>query len=59
MKELRTTASNREWIALATVYVIWGSTYLGIAVAGDPSNKRFCGETVASFSSQVRRFGRR
>lgn len=27
--------SARAWIALATVYVIWGSTYLGIALAGE------------------------
>src|SRR5438445_8369862 len=33
MKQLRQATSNREWIALATVYVIWGSTYLGIRVA--------------------------
>ena len=25
----------RAWIALGTVYVIWGSTYLGIALAGE------------------------
>ena len=27
--------SARVWIALATVYVIWGSTYLGIELAGE------------------------
>ncbi len=25
----------RAWLALATVYVVWGSTYLGIALAGE------------------------
>lgn len=27
--------SSRAWVALATVYVIWGSTYLGIEFAGE------------------------
>ena len=27
--------SARAWTALWTVYLIWGSTYLGIKVAGD------------------------
>ena len=27
--------ARRVWIALATVYVIWGSTYLGIELAGE------------------------
>ena len=27
--------SNRAWAALAAVYVIWGSTYLGIELAGE------------------------
>jgi drug/metabolite transporter (DMT)-like permease len=25
----------RAWVALSTVYVVWGSTYLGIALAGE------------------------
>jgi len=25
----------KVWVALATVYVIWGSTYLGIELAGE------------------------
>ncbi|MBA3842151.1 MAG: EamA family transporter [Actinobacteria bacterium] len=29
------TPKARVWTALVTVYVIWGSTYLGIAVAGE------------------------
>ena len=33
MKRLRKATSNGEWIALANVYVIWGSTYLAIRVA--------------------------
>ena len=27
------TTTRRVWIALGTVYVVWGSTYLGIKVA--------------------------
>ena len=27
--------ATRVWVALATVYVIWGSTYLGIELAGE------------------------
>ncbi len=27
--------NGRTWIALGTVYVVWGSTYLGIALAGE------------------------
>jgi drug/metabolite transporter (DMT)-like permease len=26
---------GKTWTALVTVYVIWGSTYLGIAIAGE------------------------
>ena len=26
---------TKVWIALGTVYVIWGSTYLGIKLAGE------------------------
>ncbi len=29
------TQGTKVWIALVTVYVIWGSTYLGIAYAGE------------------------
>jgi drug/metabolite transporter (DMT)-like permease len=29
------THGTRVWVALATVYVIWGSTYLGIELAGE------------------------
>ena len=27
--------SARAWVALGTVYIVWGSTYLGIALAGE------------------------
>jgi len=27
--------TSRAWVALATVYVVWGSTFLGIALAGE------------------------
>ena len=27
--------SARAWLALGTVYIVWGSTYLGIALAGE------------------------
>ena len=30
-----TTLNARSWLALWTVYVIWGSTYLGIELAGE------------------------
>ena len=29
------TKGTRVWIALVVVYILWGSTYLGIAVAGE------------------------
>jgi drug/metabolite transporter (DMT)-like permease len=29
------SAHGRVWVALATVYLIWGSTYLGIELAGE------------------------
>ena len=29
------TLKGKTWTALVTVYVIWGSTYLGIAIAGE------------------------
>ena len=37
----------RAWAALAAVYVIWGSTYLGLKVAGD---------TIPAFSAVSARF---
>ena len=37
----------RAWAALGAVYVIWGSTYLGIKVAGD---------TIPAFSAVSARF---
>jgi drug/metabolite transporter (DMT)-like permease len=37
----------RSWTALWTVYIVWGSTYLGIKVAG---------ETIPSFSAVSARF---
>src|SRR5207248_10902393 len=30
----------KVWVALATVYVIWGSTYLGIELTGDRKSTR-------------------
>ena len=27
--------TSRAWLALGTVYIVWGSTYLGIALAGE------------------------
>jgi drug/metabolite transporter (DMT)-like permease len=39
--------SSRAWTALAAVYLIWGSTYLGIKVAG---------ETIPSFFAVSTRF---
>ena len=27
--------STRAWLALWTVYILWGSTYLGIELAGE------------------------
>ena len=27
--------TGRAWLALGTVYIVWGSTYLGIALAGE------------------------
>jgi drug/metabolite transporter (DMT)-like permease len=36
---------GRVWTALVTVYVIWGSTYLGIAVAGETIPPLFAAST--------------
>ena len=35
----------RVWIALSTVYVIWGSTYLGIELAGETIPPLFAAST--------------
>ena len=35
----------KVWTALVTVYVIWGSTYLGIAVAGETIAPLFAAST--------------
>jgi len=35
----------RVWIALVTVYILWGSTYLGIAVAGETIPPLFAAST--------------
>ena len=37
----------KAWAALSAVYAIWGSTYLGIRVAGD---------TIPAFSAVSARF---
>ena len=39
--------TRRAWAALSAVYLIWGSTYLGIKVAGD---------TIPAFSAVSARF---
>ncbi len=39
------TANGKVWTALVTVYVIWGSTYLGIAVAGETIPPLFAAST--------------
>ena len=36
---------TKVWVALATVYVIWGSTYLGIAYAGETIPPLFAAST--------------
>jgi drug/metabolite transporter (DMT)-like permease len=36
---------SKTWTALVTVYVIWGSTYLGIAVAGETIPPLFAAST--------------
>ena len=35
----------KVWTALVTVYVIWGSTYLGIAYAGETIPPLFAAST--------------
>ena len=35
MVQLGSSLSARAWLALGTVYIVWGSTYLGIALAGE------------------------
>ena len=37
--------SGKTWTALVTVYVIWGSTYLGIAIAGETIPPLFAAST--------------
>ena len=39
------THGNKLWAALVTVYVIWGSTYLGIAYAGETIPPLFAAST--------------
>jgi drug/metabolite transporter (DMT)-like permease len=39
------TANGRIWVALGTVYVLWGSTYLGIAYAGETIPPLFAAST--------------
>jgi drug/metabolite transporter (DMT)-like permease len=39
------TAHGRIWVALGTVYVLWGSTYLGIAYAGETIPPLFAAST--------------
>ena len=39
------TQSSKVWTALVTVYVIWGSTYLGIAYAGETIAPLFAAST--------------
>jgi len=39
------TQSTKIWIALVTVYILWGSTYLGIAVAGETIPPLFAAST--------------
>jgi drug/metabolite transporter (DMT)-like permease len=39
------THNGKVWTALVTVYVIWGSTYLGIAVAGETIPPLFAAST--------------
>jgi drug/metabolite transporter (DMT)-like permease len=64
--------SARVWIALGTVYVIWGSTYLGIELAGETippllaAGARFLaaaalmvGFTLWRYGGEVLRVGRR
>ena len=39
------TKQTKVWTALVTVYVIWGSTYLGIAYAGETIPPLFAAST--------------
>ena len=39
------THGAKVWTALVTVYVIWGSTYLGIAVTGETIPPLFAAST--------------
>lgn len=39
------TQSTKIWTALVTVYVLWGSTYLGIAIAGETIPPLFAAST--------------
>ncbi len=39
------TQNSKVWTALVTVYVLWGSTYLGIAVAGETIPPLFAAST--------------
>jgi drug/metabolite transporter (DMT)-like permease len=39
------TQNAKVWTALVTVYVIWGSTYLGIAIAGETIPPLFAAST--------------
>jgi len=64
--------ATRVWIALGTVYVIWGSTYLGIELTGETIPPLFAigvrflaaatlmfGFTAWRYGRQVLRVGRR
>ena len=39
------TPAARIWLALGTVYLLWGSTYLGIAYAGETIPPLFAAST--------------
>lgn len=39
------THAGKTWTALVTVYILWGSTYLGIAVAGETIPPLFAAST--------------
>ncbi len=41
----RVETTGKVWTALVTVYVIWGSTYLGIAYAGETIPPLFAAST--------------
>src|SRR5207248_8669231 len=42
---LRVSRNTKVWTALVTVYIIWGSTYLGIAYAGETIAPLFAAST--------------